>query len=151
MMFYAPITRTRTENLKVNKQWLNLKATMKARAKYHRCHKTPAEKRFHAIMKGTSEIVKEQVVIGWFIIDYAIPDRNLLIEIDGSSHEHKTDKDATRDKVLINAGFNVLRITNKQTWNTDIVLNLIGQYPKGTQQTYIKAIANATKCKVVRL
>ena len=37
---------------------------------------------------------------------------NLIIEVDGSSHEGREEEDALRDKILSEMGFTILRFTN---------------------------------------
>ncbi len=45
-----------------------------------------------------------------FWLDFAIPDRKLCVEIDGSAHRVKTEKDERRDRMMIERGWKILRI-----------------------------------------
>ena len=56
-----------------------------------------------------------QYNIGNYIVDFYIPQKQLVIEIDGIQHlteEHK-EKDQTRDEFLEGQGLRVLRIPNE--------------------------------------
>ncbi len=56
-----------------------------------------------------------QYNIGNYIVDFYIPKKHLVIEIDGVQHlteEHK-EKDQTRDKFLEGQGLRVLRFSNE--------------------------------------
>lgn len=50
--------------------------------------------------------------IGNYIADFMCKELNLIIEVDGISHEGKENKDAERDKFLSTMGFTVLRFTD---------------------------------------
>lgn len=51
-----------------------------------------------------------QRVIGNYIVDFYVKKLGLVIEIDGSSHDHKQDYDAEREAYLISLGLKVYRI-----------------------------------------
>ena len=56
-----------------------------------------------------------QYNIGNYIVDFYIPQKQLVIEIDGIQHlteEHK-EKDQTRDEFLEGQGLRVLRFSNE--------------------------------------
>lgn len=46
----------------------------------------------------------------WFRLDFACQDRRICIEIDGTSHRNRRDKDARKDRILKERGWQVLRI-----------------------------------------
>jgi very-short-patch-repair endonuclease len=58
--------------------------------------------------------IRRQIDVGNLIIDFGLPKRNLLIEVDGPSHQEKSERDLRRDAWLRAAGFRVLRISNKE-------------------------------------
>lgn len=76
-------------------------------------NKTFSEKRAKKIFLDNREPFQEQAVIGRFIVDFLLPERMLILELDGSSHNEKEDYDARRDKELESWGFDVLHIPNK--------------------------------------
>lgn len=47
---------------------------------------------------------------GWYLLDFALPDEKIDIEIDGSSHRSHVARDAERDKFLRSLGWKVIRI-----------------------------------------
>ena len=51
-----------------------------------------------------------QFIIGNYIVDYVCRKLKLIIEVDGYSHEFKSEKDKTRDKYLSELGYTVIRI-----------------------------------------
>lgn len=60
------------------------------------------------------------------ILDFTIASIKLNIEVDGSCHARKADKDTRRDQLLNSIGWTVLRFTNEQIDNDlDEVIDLI--------------------------
>jgi Protein of unknown function (DUF559) len=45
-----------------------------------------------------------------YTLDFAHPEAKVNIEIDGATHKHKTESDATRDSFMRSAGWKVIRI-----------------------------------------
>ena len=76
---------------------------------------TPEEKHlWYDFLKLLPMQVHRQYNIGNYIVDFYIPKKQLVIEIDGVQHlteEHK-EKDETRDKFLKKEGLRVLRFSN---------------------------------------
>jgi very-short-patch-repair endonuclease len=69
---------------------------------------------------------RRQSVIGWFIADFLCPQKALIVEVDGDTHDEA--KDRLRDDVLARHGFRVLRVTNDDVMsNMDGVLTLISR------------------------
>jgi very-short-patch-repair endonuclease len=67
---------------------------------------------------------RRQSVIGWFIADFLCPQKALIVEVDGDTHDEA--KDRLRDDVLARRGFHVVRVTNDDVMrNMDGVLQLI--------------------------
>lgn len=102
---------------------------------------------------GEKEIIT-QVIIRYMIIDIALPKRNLLIEVDGSSHWSKRAqlKDSERDRILRSFGFNIVRIPNNKSWNKDLIETLIMQFPitSTSEKQYLIAHKRAKKNKPIR-
>ena len=55
----------------------------------------------------------KQKPIGNYIADFYCLEKNLVIEIDGSSHDNKYKYDSLRDEYMQTLGIHVLRITDK--------------------------------------
>ena len=62
---------------------------------------------------------RRQDVIGYYIADFACPSANLIVEVDGDTHDEA--KDRLRDDKLAEFGFRVLRVTN-----ADVLHNMEG-------------------------
>ena len=79
-----------------------------------------------------------QPIIGFYIADFLITDKLLIIELDGSSHYHRQQSDAHRTSFLQAAGFIVLRIPNHQakTYN----LASLELYPTRTEEALKQAL-----------
>ena len=91
------------------------KDVLRERARVLRNNPTGAEHHLRKLIRTFSdERLRRQLVLGNLIIDLALPKRNLLIEVDGPSHQESSEKDFRRDSYLQSLGFNVLRLTNEQ-------------------------------------
>ncbi len=67
---------------------------------------------------------RRQSVIGRFIADFLCPQKALIVEVDGDTHDEA--KDRLRDDVLGRHGFRVVRVTNDDVMTSmDGVLTLI--------------------------
>ena len=77
---------------------------------------TPEEKTiWYNFLKRLPYTVKRQKVIGNYIVDFYIPEKRTVIEIDGVQHKttENTEKDKERDAELEKLNIRVLRYTNK--------------------------------------
>lgn len=85
-------------------------------AKKLRRNMTPEEKHlWYDLLKRLPLTVKRQHNIENYIVDFYIPEKKTVIEIDGIQHtapEHR-ESDAKRDEVLSGWGIRVLRYSNK--------------------------------------
>jgi len=62
---------------------------------------------------------RRQAVIGPYIADFLCPQKALIVEVDGDTHDAETDQ--KRDRALAGYGLRVLRVTNP-----DVMANLDG-------------------------
>jgi very-short-patch-repair endonuclease len=84
-------------------------------ARENRCTPTGSEARLRKLLLNANVgRIRRQIDVGNLIIDFGLPKRNLLIEVDGPSHQEKSERDLRRDAWLRAAGFRVLRISNKE-------------------------------------
>jgi very-short-patch-repair endonuclease len=51
-----------------------------------------------------------QKIIGNYIVDFFCPEKGVVIEVDGSSHDGKQEDDAKRDEYLRSLGLEVIRL-----------------------------------------
>ena len=95
---------------------------------------TRHEEFFRKAMKTEKFKFFFQRVIGQYIVDFFIPDKNLIVEIDGLQHKVKKIQDADdfRDAFLEGAGFKILRITHKEIENDfKASMKIINDMPNG--------------------
>jgi very-short-patch-repair endonuclease len=71
-----------------------------------------------------------QKVIGNYIVDFFCTNCNVVIEIDGKSHDFKKEYDAKRDAYLSSLGLVVIRISAKDVLqNLKQVMHYLYQHP----------------------
>ena len=78
---------------------------------------TREEKRlWYDFLKNLPVTVHRQKIIGKYIVDFCIPKNSLVIELDGSQHyiRENRENDSERDSFLSEQGFTVLRYSNRQ-------------------------------------
>ena len=66
---------------------------------------------------------KVQYCIGFYIVDFFIPSKMLVIEIDGKVHDEQKEHDQKRDNWLESIGFNVVRVKNNNTEDIPKIVN----------------------------
>lgn len=81
---------------------------------------TNAERRFKHRLKAAKIRHICQCIVGFYIVDFVLPDRMLVIEIDGSSHIGREQYDARRDEYIRSLGFRVERIANEDVDRYDL-------------------------------
>ena len=78
---------------------------------------------------------RRQQVIGHFIADFVCPSTQLIVEVDGDTHDE--DKDRARDGTLSEHGFRTIHITNHDVMNNmDGVLIFISQALRQTERPH---------------
>jgi len=92
-------------------------------ARTMRCRPTEPEVRLWSIL-SRSQLggfkFRRQAVIGSAIVDFLCPQRALVVEVDGWTHDDRA-ADARRDAKLVELGFRIIRFTN-----VDVMDNLDG-------------------------
>lgn len=73
-----------------------------------------------------------QHVIGPFIVDFACPEKRVVVEVDGETNDE--EKDRRRDRLLAAAGWVVYRATNDEVYEhldavVDGLLELLASRP----------------------
>ncbi|HYS48657.1 MAG TPA: DUF559 domain-containing protein [Xanthobacteraceae bacterium] len=92
------------------------------RARELRANSTKAELRLWNRIRSRAlghKFVRQQA-IGPFIVDFVCREHRLVIEVDGGQHA-TDDRDAVRDKWLVDHRYRVLRF-----WNNDVIGNIDG-------------------------
>nr|DAE28995.1 MAG TPA: Endonuclease [virus sp. ctPYc18] len=74
-------------------------------------------------------ITRNREIIRFFIADFYIPDKNIIVEIDGGYHfvGEQIVKDESREFCLRRLGYNIFRLKNEEVTddNTDLILEVI--------------------------
>ena len=95
---------------------------------------TYAERLLKTFLTGKIDFEFQKIIYTdnkhFFIADFYIPSKNLIIELDGGYHNDakQQDKDIWRTKLLNSLGYRVIRFKNKQiTESKDLswILNII--------------------------
>ena len=90
---------------------------LKPFAKAHRTDSTKAEVRLWCELLSKKKLgysFLRQRSIHYFIADFMCRELNLIIEVDGYSHNFKTEEDIERDNKLAELGFTTLRFSDKE-------------------------------------
>lgn len=91
--------------------------------------KTESEFYFFNNIKQLVEI-KDQVILGFYILDFVIPAKLLVIEIDGSSHKGREEYDEKRSDFIRKCGLKIVRYKNEYVINNiQKIIKEIIQYP----------------------
>lgn len=82
----------------------------------------PAELAMSKRLSDEGITFEEQVPIGPFVVDFLIPERRLVIEVDGGYHDspEQKQKDANRSAFLGKRGLRVVRIENADVARCDL-------------------------------
>ena len=77
---------------------------------------TPAEKILWEELRGNKMGIRfrRQQIIAGFITDFYCHPAALVIELDGSIHDHQQEEDANRDQVLNEMGLRVVHFRNEE-------------------------------------
>ncbi|ABF52394.1 protein of unknown function DUF559 [Sphingopyxis alaskensis RB2256] len=104
-------------------------AELQSRARQMRNNPTEPEKRlWRQLSNGQlyGHKFRRQQVIGWFIADFVCASANLIVEVDGDTHEETADR--ARDKALAEQGYRTVRVSNHEVMtNMDGVLAFISE------------------------
>jgi BirA family biotin operon repressor/biotin-[acetyl-CoA-carboxylase] ligase len=86
------------------------------RARELRREATPAERHLWRYLARGALGVKfsRQMPLGPYFADFLCREHRLIVELDGFSHESREAHDAARTRWLEQAGYRVLRFTNRQ-------------------------------------
>ena len=70
-----------------------------------------------------------QKIIGNYIVDFYCPALNLVVEIDGNSHDNKLSYDMKRDEYFISLGLQIIHFADMDVKNNiGVVLEYIGRF-----------------------
>jgi very-short-patch-repair endonuclease len=89
---------------------------LRDRARRLRREATPPEQLLWSVLRGRRLAglkFRRQESFGPYIVDFVCPEKNLIAELDGSSHDEKLVRDAVRTAWLVSHGYRVLRVLNR--------------------------------------
>jgi very-short-patch-repair endonuclease len=92
---------------------------LRQRAREFRRNLTPAEKILWNCVRDRQldgHKIRRQYVVGPFIADFCCVEKQLIIEIDGSTHEGSEDYDGYRTEWLNRKGWRVIRFSNTEVY-----------------------------------
>jgi very-short-patch-repair endonuclease len=109
-------------------------------AKRLRQRMTPEEKMLWRALRNNQldalHFRRQQVIAG-YIVDFYCASAWLAIEIDGGSHDGRTEYDARRDHALAEMGIRTIRISNESvTGDLDGVLRMIAEHAAATPKPH---------------
>lgn len=87
---------------------------LKGYARANKRKRNKGEDAFRSLLMKYRIHYQRQKVIGKFIVDFYLPKRKLIVEIDGDYHRHNQEYDEYRQKWLQKQGFFLLRFTDLQ-------------------------------------
>ena len=100
---------------------------------------TPSEKRLWEVLRRKSlsgfKFLRQHPVfyriekdwVEYFIADFYCAKLNLIIEVDGSIHDLKKEKDSEKDAKLLSKGIRVIRIKNESLTDMDSAIDFLSR------------------------
>lgn len=91
-----------------------------ARARSLRREATPAERQLWSCLRGSQLVghkFSRQMPIGPYFADFLCRAANLVVELDGNSHDGQIAFDQARDAFLANNGYQVIRFSNQEVFD----------------------------------
>lgn len=77
---------------------------------------TEHEALFASILRSIGADFTMQEIVCTFLVDFLIAGK-VVVELDGRGHASRKAKDAIRDKLICDAGFNVMRVAQDGLWD----------------------------------
>lgn len=115
---------------------------LRARASKMKGEPTPSEERVFFALRYLRVPFMPQVVIGRFIVDFLLTDRNMILEVDGSSHDKKQQYDKKRDAFLSRLGWTVLHVANELA-TVEWLRGMLADVPLAEQKEIIQRLSDA--------
>lgn len=103
------------------------KKKLKEYARKMRKNPTKSEEIAEKALRKAKIPIRVQVPFKYYILDFIISNRLLVLEIDGGYHKERTEKDKIRDSFCKKMGLKVLRINNE---DVDTVIKRVRRFKK---------------------
>jgi len=91
-------------------------------ARWNRKNPTPAELALKKHLLKAHIRFRTQRMFDFYIVDFLIPDRWLIIELDGDSHRGREEYDKKRNEYLTDKGFTLLHFPNEVAIKTPEII-----------------------------
>lgn len=88
-------------------------------AKENRRNLTPSESRLKKLLSRWGIRYRSQRQFDFYIVDFLLPDRRLVIEVDGDYHNNTVTYDTKRQRYLENLGLSFIRVSNNYILSSD--------------------------------
>lgn len=88
--------------------------------------RTWAERKAAYILTDMKVKFEENYPIGPFFVDFYIPKKKLVIEIDGSVHWDRDEYDDRRSRYIVDLGYSIYRLANRDV-NVTNISNILKQ------------------------
>jgi len=113
---------------------------------------TPAERIIAEKLQTAGFDFKQQMILGFYILDFVIPKKMLVIEVDGKNHEERKqiEYDVKKDNFIKECGFSILRIRNEyaEGFDIEVIKNMKNRTTKEFRSSLGKA--NALRSKAIQ-
>lgn len=106
-----------------------------------RSRPTNPEKVFELRLIGARFEFKRQMILGFYIIDFVLPEQMICFEIDGENHKQRVKYDEARDRFINHSGFRMIRVRNEEA--ATYPLYFIHSLPAYPSSTFRSALAKA--------
>jgi len=113
---------------------------------------THAERHLRHQLDHLKEDYRFQEIIGFYIVDFLLPNRCLIVEVDGGVHrqEENRKRDMKRDAFLKSCGFGILRLTNSQvlTFGKKAIHRALARATEGHRKAFDEAWDEAQRRRI---
>jgi very-short-patch-repair endonuclease len=93
---------------------------LKQYRKYRLKFPTKTELEFEQKLRDAKIKFLREEIFPPYILDFVVPKRKIIIELDGSSHIGREKYDLMRDNYLKQYGFTIIRLSNKEAESWDV-------------------------------
>lgn len=101
---------------------------------------TPAEQQLVSTLRENKLTVRQQVIVGPYIVDLLVPKKMLIIEVDGAVHDDPAvrERDAHRTAYLVGLGFDLIRVRNGKVKDKQTIQRVMGYPDRASRKAYLR-------------
>lgn len=117
-----------------------------------RTNPTKHEQIIYDKLKNAGIYFQFQYIVGYYIADFMLPAKKIIVEVDGFQHESNKEYDTRRDNYLRSRGYTVIRIKNKDVHKFDVsLLHPIYSTPNPVCKPRNRPLIDHEKMKMLKL